>query len=223
MQIKRIKLYHFPMSRSARVKWLLHEILDDDFDVESMALYEGQQYQPENLARNPNHAVPVLEILQADGSTFTLIESGAMISLLADAYPQKRLAPPAAEYSAERADYLQMLHFGATWFDMMLWQIRLHRDLFAEAQKDQRTIDFYVQKIVAEVEPQLTARLASNGFICGDTFTAADCIMGQNILWARMYDLCSDDCFTQYLDRLAERPAFQAAFADKQQFKVSPR
>ena len=45
MDIRRIKLYHFPMSRSARVKWLLHELFEDDFDVEVMALYEGQQYQ----------------------------------------------------------------------------------------------------------------------------------------------------------------------------------
>ena len=68
MNIQGIKLYHFPMSRSARVKWLLHELLDDDFDVEVMALYEGAQYQPDFLQRNPNHAVPMLEITQDDGA-----------------------------------------------------------------------------------------------------------------------------------------------------------
>jgi hypothetical protein len=34
MNFTRLKLYHFPASRSARVKWLLHELLEDDFDVE---------------------------------------------------------------------------------------------------------------------------------------------------------------------------------------------
>ena len=33
MNIRRGKLYHFPMSRSARVKWLLHELRDNDFAI----------------------------------------------------------------------------------------------------------------------------------------------------------------------------------------------
>ena len=223
MQIQRIKLYHFPMSRSARVKWLLHEIYDNDFDVEYMALYEGQQYQPACLERNPNHAVPVLEILQTDGTIFTMIESGAMVSLLADAYPEKHLAPPATPFSAARADYLQMLHFGASWFDMMLWQIRLHRDLFPDEARDERTIAYYRDKIASEVEPQLKARFERDGYISGRTFCAADCIMGQNIIWARMYGLCTDSCFSEYLEKMSDRPAFQAATADRSQFKASPR
>ena len=147
MKISRFKLYHFPMSRSARVKWLLHELLGNDFDVEVMGLYEGQQYQPEYLELNPNHAVPVLEITQSDGGVFTMIESGAMVSLLADSYPDRQLAPPPAPFSAERADYLQMLHFGASWFDMMLWQIRMNRDLLPAEARHEGTIRQYMDKI----------------------------------------------------------------------------
>jgi hypothetical protein len=51
MEFRRIKLYHFPASRSARVKWLLHELLDDDFDVEPVALYDGVQYTAEYLQK----------------------------------------------------------------------------------------------------------------------------------------------------------------------------
>ena len=40
-QLGRMKLYHFPMTRSARVKWLLHELLGDEFDVEVVPLYDG--------------------------------------------------------------------------------------------------------------------------------------------------------------------------------------
>ncbi len=222
MNIKRIKLYHFPTSRSARVKWLLHELLDEDFDTEVMALYEGAQYQPEFLQRNPNHAVPMLEITQDNGDVFTMIESGAMISLLADAYAEKGLAPPAAGFSTARADYLQMLHFGASWMDMMLWQLRLHRDLLPADQRDAATVSRYLEKFSQEVEPQLTARLESGAFICGERFTAADCVMGQNINWARSYDLCSDTVFSNYLQALGERPAYRAAYADRAQFTASP-
>lgn len=222
MNIQGIKLYHFPMSRSARVKWLLHELLDDDFDVEVMALYEGAQYQPDFLQRNPNHAVPMLEITQGDGDVFIMIESGAMISLLADAYPEKALAPPAVGYSPERADYLQMLHFGSSWMDMMLWQLRLHRDLLPPDERDQAMVSRYLDKFRTEVEPQLTARLERHAFICGEQFTAVDCVIGQNINWARMYGLCKDDVFSRYLAALGERPAYRAAYADRDLFSVSP-
>jgi glutathione S-transferase len=60
------------MSRSARVKWLLHELVGDDFEVETLALYQGQQYQPEYLQRNPNHAVPVLELSLADEADYVV-------------------------------------------------------------------------------------------------------------------------------------------------------
>lgn len=218
MNIQRVKLYHFPLSRSARVKWLLHELLGDDFDVETVALFEGQQYHPPYLERNPNHAVPVLAITQADGSVFTMIESGAMIALLADCFPDQKLAPPAETFSSARADYLQMLHFGASWMDMMLWQLRLQRDLLPEQERDQRTIARYLDKFAAEVEPQLTARLERSDFICGKQFTAADCVIGHNVMWARMYDLCGGAPFSRYLRTLEKRPAHQAAFADRSQF-----
>ena len=222
MEIIHIKLYHFPFSRSARVKWLLHELRGDDFEVEVLALYQGQQYQPEQLRRNPNHAVPVLEITQADGSLFTMIESGAMIALLADLYPGQNLAPPATGFSAARADYLQMLHFGASWVDSILWQLRLHQDLFPPTERDERTIKRYLDKFATEIEPQLEARLARGGYICGAGFTAADCIAGHNVMWAQLYGLCGDRVFAGYLDRLAARPAYQRAFADRDQFSRSP-
>jgi glutathione S-transferase len=222
LDILGIKLYHFPMSRSARVKWLLHELFENDFEVEVMALYEGQQYQKESLTRNPNHGVPVLEVSLSDGKVLTMFESGAMIALLADLYPSKSLVPEPHVFSPERADYLQMLHFGSTQVDMILWQIRLHRDLFGRAERDDRTISRYMDKFAQEIEPQLKARLATGGYICGASFTAADCVMGQNVMWARLYGLCAEEVFTAYVDRLLARPACQAAFADRDQVTISP-
>ena len=221
MNIERIKLYHFPMSRSVRIKWLLLELIGNNFDIEQLALYEGQQYQDQYLQRNPNHAVPVLDLTLDDGSVFSMIESGAMVSLLADLYPDKNLAPAAKPFSTARADYLQMLHFASSWMDMMLWQLRLHIDLLNEAERDERTIARYKDKISNEVEPQLKQRLASGNYICGEQFCAVDCVVGHNILWAKMYGLCTDPVFAQYLRKLAERPAYQAAFADRDQFKAS--
>ena len=220
MKIEKFKLYHYPATRSSRVKWVLHELLDDDFEVEVVQLYEGVQYSADYIQKNPNHCVPTLELTTEGGETVHMLESGAMVSFLADAYPEKGLAPPADELSLRRADYLQMLHFGASPMDMMLWQIRIHEHILPASKKDPRTIDRYRTKFVSEIEPQLKARLERSPFICGEAFTAADCMIGHNVLWGRAYGLCEDDIFSGYLSRVSKRPAFLSAFSDAHEFTV---
>ena len=217
MNIQHLKLYHFPASRSARAKWILHEVVGNDFEVERVALYDGAQYSDEYLQRNPNHAVPVLEITWENGTLQRVIESAAIVAFLADAYPAAGLAPPPGP-SPERADYLQMLHFGSTWMDMMLWQVRIHENVLTADQRDDRTIARYRHKFEQEAEPQVAQRLASTPYICGQAFTAADCIVGHSVFWARGYGMCQDDLFKNYVGQLAQRPAFAAAFADAREF-----
>lgn len=219
MNIERLKLYHYPASRSARVKWMLHELLGDDFAVEVVPMYDAAQYRPEFLKLNPNHNLPVLEITWDTGRVQHMLESAAMVAFLADAYPARQLAPPPGA-TPERADYLQMLHFGATWMDMMLWQIRVHEHLLPAAERDPRTVGRYRAKVASEVEPQLAARLEATPYICGDTFTAADCLICYNVFWARGYGMCRGEPFKRYLGMLSERPAFESAFADVSQFSI---
>jgi glutathione S-transferase len=217
MQIRHLKLYHFPASRSARVKWMLHEVVGDAFEVEKVDLYGAAQYSADFLRLNPNHCVPVLEITWDSGTVQRLIESAAMVAFLADAFPDAGLAP-AAEASPERADYLQMLHFGSTWMDMMLWQVRAHEHVLPIAERDPRTVTRYRKKFRDEVEPQLAARLERTPFICGPEFSGADCVVGYTVFWARGYGLCRDEIFRRYISQLSKRPAFVAAFADAREF-----
>jgi glutathione S-transferase len=189
-------------------------VLDDDFDVEVVQLFQGEQYAEEYLSINPNHNVPTLEITMPDGSVRHLLESGAMVTFLADAFPDKGLAPPPHPFSLERADYLQMVFFGASWVDMMLWQIRLHETILSEADREEGTALRYRRKLAQEVEPQLLARLKKHPYICGERFSAADCIMAHNVSWARGYGLCQDETFRAYLSKVSKRPAFVKAFAD---------
>ena len=49
------KLYHCPGTRSARVKWLLHELVGDAFEVEIVSLLDAVQHTPDYLRKNPNH------------------------------------------------------------------------------------------------------------------------------------------------------------------------
>ena len=220
--ISRLKLFHFPASRSARVRWALHETVGDAFEVETVALYDGVQYGESYRQMNPNHCVPLLEITCADGGVLHMIESAAMIDWLSDAFPDKQLSPPAHVGSAARADYLQMLHFGSTWVDMMLWQIRVHEHLLPATERDPRAVARYRAKFAGEVEPQLLRRLARTPFICGERFCAADIVVGHDVFWARGYGLCGDELFRAYVSRLAKRPAFLQAFADVADFRIEP-
>ena len=215
--ITRIKLYHYPLSRSVRVKWLLHEVLDDDFDVERTPLMQGGQFSAEFLARNPNHGVPVLDITYKNGETQSMYESGAQLIWLADAYNDAALAPALDELPA-RADYLQMIHLGGSWMDMMLWQIRLNENLLPRKVKSEALAEFNRDKLKNEIEPQLIARLEKHDFICGNTFSAADCMMGHNVGWARAYGLCKGEVFDAYRSRLSKRAAFGKAYADAESF-----
>jgi glutathione S-transferase len=86
-----------------------------------------------------------------------MLESAAMVALLADAFPEKGLAPSPG-LSFARADYLQVLHSGAS-IDMMLWQIRIHEDILRESEKDVRTVVRYKSKFSKEIVPQLRSRL----------------------------------------------------------------
>jgi glutathione S-transferase len=221
MKITNLKISHFPATRSTRVLWAAHEVADCPIEVEKIELYRGQQYTPEFLLRNPNHAVPVLDITWEDGSVQTIVESAAMVVFLADAFPSAGIAPTDMA-SPARADYLQMIQFGATQADMMLWQVRIHEHVLPGDQRDDRTIARYRAKFRDEIEVQLAARLSQHDFICGDTFSAADCVIGHCVTWARGYGMCQDRLFRAYISRIAKRPAFQAAFADAAGFDPKP-
>ena len=219
MNISHLKLFHFPATRSARALWALHEAVGDDFELAKVELYKGEQYSDAYRANNPNHNVPMLEITLEDGSVHHMLESVAMVEWLVDAHPEKELAP-GPNLTLERADYLQMLQFGGSWMDMMLWQIRIHEHILPPDQKDERTVTRYREKFQLEVEPQLRRRLEKYPFICGERFSGADIVIGHNVTWAHLYQLCRDDIFKQYIDRLSEREAFRKAFADARNFSA---
>lgn len=218
MNIEKLKLYHYPATRSARVKWALHETVGDNFELERVSLYDGEQYDEDYIKKNPNHCVPTLEITLTNGEKMHMIESGAIVGMLVDVFAEKHLAPSPQEISFQRVDYLQMLQFGATTMDMMLWQIRIHEHILPASDKDEKTIARYRDKFVNEVEPQLKRRLEKTKYICGDEFTGADCIIAHNVMWARNYHLCADRVFRKYLMNVSRRPAFKSAFSDAHEF-----
>jgi glutathione S-transferase len=184
--IEHSTLYHYPLSRSVRVRMLLIEL--------------GLPH----------------ELVRVDLQT--LFESGAMILHLADLYPDAGLAPSVTDPMA-RADYLQMVAFNTSQIDTILWNIRLHQDLFPKPVRSQATVEFNTSKLQNEIIPQLEARLSQQDWICGDMFTAADCIMAQNVGWMRAYGVGHKGAVHEYAKRLQARPSWQTAYSDASEFE----
>jgi glutathione S-transferase len=213
MTIAHLKLFHAPATRSARVRWALHEVVSEAFELERLDLGAGDQFAPAFASLNPNRSVPVLQVVRDDGSVQTLIESAGIVLFLAEAYPAACLLPTEPG-SPQRADVLQMLQFGATSVDRLLWQIRLHEKLLPPAERDHGEAERSRRRFQEQVEPQLAERLRQGPHLCGSAFSAADLVMGHNVLWARSCGLCGERIFQRYLALLGRRPAFARAFDD---------
>ena len=82
-----MKLYEFAPTRSIRARWTLQE-LGVEFEAVTVNLMAGEHRRPEFLKINPAGKLPVL----VDGDT-VLTESIAIVTYLAEKYPEKKLIP----------------------------------------------------------------------------------------------------------------------------------
>jgi glutathione S-transferase len=191
-----MKLYWSPRSRSFSGIWLLEEsglpyerVLTD--------ISTGAQKSPEFLSINPMGKVPALK----DGDA-ALGEAAAICAYVADRYPETGLAPGPAD--PLRAKYLQWLFFSPSCIEPALIQI------FTKIDVPTSTAAWGSATRVFDV---LDAALAKGPWILGETFSAADIMIGSGLNFAvRLFKMApSRPSFDRYIDRCAARPAFQRA------------
>lgn len=93
-----------------------------------------------------------------------------------------------------------------------------------EDKRNQALVDSMMRKftICASV---LSSYLSERQYICGDKFTAADCVIGYNVWWASVIQggvLLEDyPGLKDYLARLKARPAFEKTFVGKKPVRPS--
>jgi glutathione S-transferase len=191
-----IELYWSPRSRSFSALWLMEEtglryerILTD--------ITTGAQKTPEFLAINPMGKVPALK----DGDA-TLGEAAAICVYVAERYPQANLAPPPGD--PRRAKYLQWLFFSPSCIEPALIQIFTKIDVPASTA---------AWGSATQVFDVLDAALEKGPWILGDSFSAADIVIGSGLNFAvRLFKMVpARPSFDRYIDRCAARPAFQRA------------
>jgi glutathione S-transferase len=101
----KIKLYGstLAISRDKRVIWLMNE-LGLSYETVSFDLYKGEHMRPEYLRIHASGLVPAIQI-----GEFYMVESIAIMMMLADRFPESGLAPLPDD--VERPAYLQWLFY----------------------------------------------------------------------------------------------------------------
>lgn len=189
-----VKLYWARRSRGDRPRWLLEE-LGVPYELIRLDLGRREHKSPEYLRVHPLGLVPAL----VDGER-VILESCAICLHLADRFPERGLAPPPG--SDDRGTYYQWMVYAVATMEPPLARFAESRDPHARAQFDEAA------RIVSMV-------VAGRRWLLGETFSAADIMIGDELLWARSLGwLESHPELVAYLSRLEERPAFQRARAD---------
>jgi glutathione S-transferase len=157
---------------------------------------------PAFTALNPNAMVPVL----LDGD-FVLWESNSICRYLASRYGGDALLPPDP---ARRATVEQWMDWQATELNNA-WRyafMALVRN--SPAHRDAATIESSIHswnRHMAILDRQLER---TGAFVCGDTFTLADVVLGLSVnRWAMTpFDHPALPAVQAYYERLAQRPAY---------------
>jgi glutathione S-transferase len=189
--------YYTVPSRGMVTHWMLEEI-GVPFENRLLDFNKNEQKTPEYLAINPMGRVPAL--VHGD---VVVTETAAIVAYLADAFPAANLS--VAPDSADRGSFLRWLFFGPLTVETaVLWKA------LGEVKSE---VDYKPFAEVEEVAATLAEAVRGKEFIVADRFTAADVIIGSNIMWGTqlMPVLPPLPELIEYWDRLSQRPAFLRA------------
>ena len=192
-----IIFYTNPMSRGRIVRWMLEEVGEP---YETVLLDYGTTMKaPEYLAINPMGKVPAIRHCDT-----VVTEAAAICAYLADAFPQKGLAPPPGD--RRRAPYYRWLFFAAGCVEPAVTA----RSLGLLAPVEKKAMAGYGS--LQDVLDTLETAIAGREYICGDRFTAADLYVASQLGWGLMFGTIEKrTAFVDYVERLQARPAAKRA------------
>lgn len=200
-----IVLHHVVQTRSFRTLWLLQE-MGLEFEVRPWDIFGKAMRGPEFRALSPAARVPALEI---DGRV--LFESGAIAEYLVETRPECGLGREVGD--AERADWLQWLHFAET-IGQHLANLTQHHIALRDPAMRSPTVMRLEAKRLEKVLEVVDRVVAGQDYLLPSGFSAVDVSVGYGVMMARHFvpaDLLPD--LDGYFQRLAARPAFALAKA----------
>ena len=189
--------YTHPMSRGQIVRWMLEEV---GAPYQTRILdYSTTMKEPDYLLVNPMGKVPAIRHRNQ-----VVTETAAICAYLADAFPAAGLGPR----PDERADYYRWLFFCAGPVE----QAVTDRFLGVAPTVEQRRMAGYGHfDLVIDV---LDGWLGQRDYVCGGRFTAADVVVGSQLMWGMQFGaMPRRPAFEEYGARLSARDAYQRARA----------
>ncbi len=196
--------YHAPQTRSFAIRWLFEELGDPPRETKILNMKKGEHKAPAFLAINPmgklptitDHGVPITEV-------------GAIAIYLADLFPNAKLAPAIGD--PNRGTYLRWIVFNHGAVEPAITdKARKIEGGFPSSSLCYGSYDDTVNALAGAVR--------SGPYILGERFSAADVVVGSSVRWLTLFKLLPEKPeFTNYLDRVASRPAFKSAMTKDQE------
>lgn len=191
--------YHAPNTRSFQTRWLFEELGNPPHELRVLNFKKEEHKSPAYLAINPMGKVPAI----VHGKT-VITEAAAIAMYLADFFPDKGLAPKTSDPA--RGTYLRWIVFNQAAVEPAICDHALKREQGPSGMLPYGT---YAETIEA-----LAGALLQGPYILGETFSAADIVVGSGVRWMLMFKLLPERPeFTSYAERLSARPALQSAMA----------
>jgi glutathione S-transferase len=194
-----LKFYHVPLSSNSRRVWI--SLLEKQLEFEDIRMQlNGDQMQPEFLAMNPFHHIPVLS-----DDDFTVIESLAILDYLEAQYPTPSFTPTDAK-SLATMRMLQMVSVNElqpAFFPLLRHRVDLPEDPakpLQAAQEQVNTVLNFYQK-----------HLGDNLYLVGEQITLADFVVITLFLDLKALRFPLEDYpkLLAWCDRLMERETVQ--------------
>lgn len=198
-----LQLFNFPKTRGFRVTWMLEE-LEADYEFKLVPFGANGFASEDYLKINPAGKVPALR----DGD-LVLTESAAIVTYLGDKFPEKQLVPPAG--TAARAKYDQWCYFVLTELEQPLWTKGKHTFIFPPDKRVPAVIES-AQWEFQKALNILSKGLEGNKYILGESFSAADILIGHTLTWAQTAKQPVEfQNVTDYAELILGREALQRA------------
>ncbi|TGP27064.1 MULTISPECIES: glutathione S-transferase family protein [unclassified Mesorhizobium] len=213
-----LTFYTNPNSRGRIVRWMLEEIGQPyetvviDYQKTSAFDAWGGATLERPVSNDPNdervrfftHVNPIGKVPAIVHDGRAVAESGAIITYLAETFPEAGLAPT----PEERADYYRWMFFAAGPIEQAVTN---HRAQFVPAPEQEF---FFGYGSYERTLDELERAVQVHPFIAGDRFTAADIYVGSHIGWGLgLQTLEPRQAFLDYVGKLVNRDAFKRGVA----------
>jgi glutathione S-transferase len=194
-----LKLYHMPISFNSRRVWVALLEKNLEFELVNINL-DGDQFQPEFLALNPFHHIPVL----VDGD-LTIIESLAILDYLEAKYPSPPLLPNDPQSLAivrmvEMVTVNELLPATRPLFQQAMGLAEVSTNQLEQSKQQVATSLSFLEKL-----------LGDNPYFSGDSLTLADIVAGTAIPIFPSLGISLQDYqkITEWTKRLIKRDSWQ--------------